>query len=596
MDLYDGHGNITELSEDVSRLKDDLSTLSNNLGNKNTLNTDDKTNLVNAINEVNNRFLEPVAEAVDNWLDDHPEATTTVQDRSLTVDKMVLGTLSYITPQMFGAKGDGVTDDTNALQLAIDYCNENGTILYIPNGIYQLSIVDENRSFPYKGQGFPTYGGCVVSFGNLVIVGESRNAILRSANTIMGFSPTIKDKEIFYIKNVTIDGMHTDYTDKAHSAICQGIQAMSHPQGNSNYRFKEIVFDNVAIKDCKAEGAHGSHYVSKHTIFKNCYFTRCNASMGNISGNTEYRFCVFENANSNHSIEFSGYNGVSSIVVKNCKFINNIAVNSASAISVIDADAGSEKEIHVDIENNYFRNEAEWLQNNGIANYATLSVYNAYSVKFSGNNVINGASGISNGYSILLMRTSPHIAMIDRNIIDYNYQSTPAPIVYYSESKQYSSDMKSLCSLTGNILSASGDASIPEYYRCNDKTLQIDIFNNSIRMNTPFVPTNTLTKVITQTVPLNKKITVLVEAITSESESVSVDVKLMDMVIGGYVSSKTINVSNARPSTAILTMDTSANKYNTNRYLSSLEVGAKSDNVNVYLRIISISIGDYIAE
>lgn len=42
---------------------------------------------------------------------------------------------TYITPQMFGAKGDGTTDDTYAINLAINSLSDGGTI-YFPPGVY----------------------------------------------------------------------------------------------------------------------------------------------------------------------------------------------------------------------------------------------------------------------------------------------------------------------------------------------------------------------------------------------------------------------------------------------------------------------------
>lgn len=80
------------------------------------------------LNHTNSSVIETIdaylddnaAEPIQAWLDEHPEATTTVQDHSLTYEKLVIGTLGYVTPEMFGAEGDGIADDTLAIQTAFD--------------------------------------------------------------------------------------------------------------------------------------------------------------------------------------------------------------------------------------------------------------------------------------------------------------------------------------------------------------------------------------------------------------------------------------------------------------------------------------------
>ncbi len=50
---------------------------------------------------------------------------------------------NYVTPQMFGAVGDGVTDDTEAIKNALDYTSEHGGIIFIPHGEYLISEMIE---------------------------------------------------------------------------------------------------------------------------------------------------------------------------------------------------------------------------------------------------------------------------------------------------------------------------------------------------------------------------------------------------------------------------------------------------------------------
>lgn len=67
---------------------------------------------------------EQTASAVTKWLDNHPEATTTVQNGAIGEQKIEESFLlwikkDYVTPEMFGAVGDGVEDDTEAIRNAI---------------------------------------------------------------------------------------------------------------------------------------------------------------------------------------------------------------------------------------------------------------------------------------------------------------------------------------------------------------------------------------------------------------------------------------------------------------------------------------------
>lgn len=47
--------------------------------------------------------------------------------------------VSFTTPEIFGAKGDGTTDDTDAFKKCIDYCAVNNVILLIPSKTYMVT-------------------------------------------------------------------------------------------------------------------------------------------------------------------------------------------------------------------------------------------------------------------------------------------------------------------------------------------------------------------------------------------------------------------------------------------------------------------------
>ena len=134
-----------------------------------------------------------IGQQVNEWLDEHPEATTTVQDGAITEPKIHAEFLPYIkneyvTPEMFGAVGDGVTDDTEAIQSAINtkkpihfgrktYC---ATHLTIKNATKLIGERGKTvlKSLPSNEESFITMDNGVcqyVTICDLILLGNDSN-------------------------------------------------------------------------------------------------------------------------------------------------------------------------------------------------------------------------------------------------------------------------------------------------------------------------------------------------------------------------------------------------------------------------------------
>lgn len=143
---------------------------------------------------------EQTAEAVQSWLDSHPEATTTVEDASITESKLTSGLKSkvikdYVTPQMFGAVGDGVSDDFISISSAIDYAIANKMALVfprVPNGyktsseVVISSALDLIMESPiiYNGDGIALTLGSLTGTYNYVNVRVKVKSTSRSNSSI----------------------------------------------------------------------------------------------------------------------------------------------------------------------------------------------------------------------------------------------------------------------------------------------------------------------------------------------------------------------------------------------------------------------------
>lgn len=178
-------------------------------------------------------------EHIHSWLDEHPEVTTSVEDHSLTIDKMAIGTLGYVTPQMYGAVGDGVADDTKAIQQAID----SGRKVFIPKGTYAIS------------------SPLAIYSSNFVIEGESINntKIKKTTNTGLNVTITYGESTTDFNKDVLFAFVHPANSN-VNNVHIKNIQLI----GNSNSSYAiyaphiaYCVFEKIRIQKCKTSGYFG---------------------------------------------------------------------------------------------------------------------------------------------------------------------------------------------------------------------------------------------------------------------------------------------------------------------------------------------------
>lgn len=178
-----------------------------------------------------------------------------------------------INVKSFGAKGDGITDDTQAIQFAIDYVSSiGGGTVFIPDGDYRI-----------------IYGTGIYPKSNMTIK-MATNTILRAIpNPDATFGSVIR---LSNVKNVTIDGgtLIGDKDQKTPGLIaewCHGITVTAnYPDVNEN-----ITIKNTVIHNCYGDGIAtyrtiGLNILNNHVY--NCHrngIALATIKRSNISGN-----------------------------------------------------------------------------------------------------------------------------------------------------------------------------------------------------------------------------------------------------------------------------------------------------------------------
>lgn len=143
---------------------------------------------------------------------------------------------NFATPEEFGAVGDGIADDTEAVQNAIDHCISTGAVLSSNGGKYLVS-------------GVVISDVCNIEFNNGTLIGSSIDPVLT-------YSAYQKDR--MYARDLVIDcnrisacGMKCDYITSSafynitvKNIIGYGIWAVA---ADANVHTYELMFDTVSL-------------------------------------------------------------------------------------------------------------------------------------------------------------------------------------------------------------------------------------------------------------------------------------------------------------------------------------------------------------
>lgn len=292
-----------------------------------------------ALKHMLNLKNEVIDTSVKSWLDNHPEATTTVQDGSIEEIKINKNFLpwikkDYVTPEMFGAVGDGVTDDSNAFMSAINYCIKEKTTLFLKGKTYVVSL-DLNNS---------QNGFCMEGEGD-------NNSILKPADgaeyvlKISGLDLTNRCLW-FSFRNFRIDGNNKTVTalilDKCQNFYFDNIRLQNAKGGIIATDLWDTEFYSLNLIDCSipTESVYAVNMIAdldccNAVKFTNCRFEHCGAIIkAELLRHVFFTNCKFEQSQLNETCNPFMFTNVRETVFVACIIIGSKATFTGDEIYI----------------------------------------------------------------------------------------------------------------------------------------------------------------------------------------------------------------------------------------------------------------------
>lgn len=242
------------------------------------------------------------------------------------------GTCTIITPQQYGAFGDGVHDDTASIQLAIDSLKDKGGCLFFPNGTYLINTFDvDMSSIGVQGK------SAIRLYSNVKVCGDTKS-VIKVADGVNNSDFCFQAVFIGHvISNICIENIIFDlngsnnhlpsrFNTESDDYACAGIL--------TTYPTK------ITVKSCTFKGSSGLNSLSlgyvNGAIVRDCIFENV---ADTIDGNT---------VRDHSSIYIKG----NDIVVSSNRLVNNSVVSEVATAIEVDGR-------NVRIDSNYVKNYSQ---------------------------------------------------------------------------------------------------------------------------------------------------------------------------------------------------------------------------------------------
>ena len=170
-----------------------------------------------------------------------------------------------INVKQFGAKGNGVSNDTRAIQRAVEYLSSDSMgIIYFPTGVYNISSYIKTKNY--------LENFCIKLHSNLSFVGDGANSILRIANHLFDNKDTAANAHLFYgsnVKNISFSNFVIDMNGSKNMVPKNVIKNHSAIFCNYGENFK---INNLTIKNCSGTNMLNIMGRGKNLFIENCQF------------------------------------------------------------------------------------------------------------------------------------------------------------------------------------------------------------------------------------------------------------------------------------------------------------------------------------